>query len=115
MFEKTDRKTSDREQTTRKNTTNDEQRRLQVHFRCLEKHHQATKTTVVVVVVGGGGVVIVAVVVLSFLLNLNVFLHFSSILRSFWRLRRPGGSPGLPEESPRAPWGPVGRFSRIFG
>ena len=70
MFEKTDRKTSDREQTTRTNTTNDEQRRLQVHFRCLVKQHQATKTSVVVVVVGGGGVVIVAVFLVSFSLKI---------------------------------------------
>ena len=65
----TDRKTSDRKHNT-KNTTNDEQRRFQLHFRCLVKQHQATKTSVVVVVVvGGGGVVIVAVFVVSFSLQ----------------------------------------------
>ena len=99
--------------------TNEEQRGLQVHFRCLEKQHQATKTTVVVVgvvVVGGGGVVIVVIVVvaLSLLFKFAYNFVFCLILKSFWRLRRTGGGPGLSEESPRAPWGPVGRFSYIF-
>ena len=60
-----------------KNTTNDEQRRLQVHVRCLLQQHQATNTSVVVVVVvGGGGVVIVAVFVISFSLKFVYFYVF---------------------------------------
>ena len=43
------------------NATDDEQRRLQVHFRCLVKQHQATKTSVVAGVVDADGVFIVAV------------------------------------------------------
>ena len=38
------------------------------------------------------------------------FMYFLWNLESFWRLRRPGGTPGLPEESPRSPWRSVGRF-----
>ena len=48
-----------------------------------------------------------------------LFLKKSTFLRTFflffWCLGRPGGSPGTPRESPRAPWAPPGCLGGVPG